>query len=269
LERLYRVRTPEMVDFSFPVAGLASRFLAWLVDALIIVLIGAVSAVVLLMVAGLLSVASPTLGLTMLAVGIFVFFFLQWGYFVLWEGLRDGRTPGKRMLGLRTIGDSGVRLTFAQAAIRNLFRALDCIPGLGIGPGSYGLAVISHGVSASGQRIGDRVAGTVVVREERREVPKQIGFQAAKYNSFLEDPALSARIARAIRADEREVLLELLLRRDELELATRAQLFEQLARHLEMRLELPTERFLSDEKLVMNVAQAVVEGERRRTLVGS
>lgn len=267
MERLYRVRTPEMVDFSFPVAGLGSRFLAYLIDAAIILLVGGFVMMTLLVFGALMSRTSPLAGMAFLSIAVFAFFFLQWGYFVLWEALRDGRTPGKRLLGLRTIGERGTRITLAQSTIRNIFRALDGLPASSVGPGTYFLGSLSHGASRSGQRVGDRVAGTVVIREERREVPKRIGFPEAKYNSFLEDPALSGRIARSLRADEREVLLELLLRRDELELGTRAELFEKLARHLEARLDLPRERFLSDEKLVLNVTQALVESERRRSLV--
>ncbi len=264
MERLYRVRTPEMVDFSFPVAGLGSRFLAYMVDAFVILATGATLIFLLSIMAAFVAAVNPFLGSAFFAIAIFTFFFLQWGYFVLFEALRDGRTPGKRLLGLRTIGERGVRITLAQSTIRNLFRALDGLPSWQFGPGAYFLGVLSHATSGLGQRLGDRVAGTVVVREERRGVPKRIGFPEAKYNSFLEDPAIAGRIARSIRADEREVLLELLLRRDELEITTRTELFEKIARHLEQRLDLPRERFLSDEKLVMNVTQAIVESERRR-----
>jgi uncharacterized RDD family membrane protein YckC len=261
VERLYRVRTPEMVEFTFPVAGLASRFLAWAIDATVIVLLCGIAALVLLFGAFVLAFANPNLVYMTFAVGLFVFFALQWGYFVFWEATWDGRTPGKRALGLRTISDTGVRMTVAQAAIRNLFRFLDALPALTAPPVvTYVLGSLSHLASSAGQRIGDRFAGTVVVREERRSVPSRIGFPEAKYNSFLEDPALATRIARTVRAEETEVLFELLLRRDELALATRGELFATLARHLEQRLDLPKERFLSDEKLVMNIAQAVVHG---------
>lgn len=254
MERLYRVRTPEMVEFTFPVAGLASRFLAWAFDALLICTIGGVALAAISTASLFLLAASPNLGLAGFAFALVVFFGISWGYFVVWEGASDGRTPGKRVFGLRTISDTGVRMTVAQAAIRNLFRALDSVPGI-----AYVLGALSHAESESGQRIGDRFAGTVVVREEKRALPSRIGFPDAKYNSFLEDPALAHRISRVVRADEREVLFELLLRRDELALATRQELFASLARHLEARLELPRERFLSDEKLVMNIAQAVVQ----------
>ncbi|HZU99132.1 MAG TPA: RDD family protein [Planctomycetota bacterium] len=259
MERLYRVRTPEMVDFSFPVAGLGSRFLAYVVDVALVAAIGFLSFCALGFLGVIASSASAFAGSAFLSVGIFLFFFLQWGYFVAWEAIKDGRTPGKAILGLRSIGERGTRITLAQSAIRNLFRALDALPALPVGPGCYFLGVLSHAASGSGQRIGDRVAGTVVIREERRDVPRRIGFPEARYNTLLEDRNLATRIARSIRADEKEVLLEVLLRRDELELATRTELFSQLARHLEERLDLPRDRFLSDEKLVMNVTQALVQ----------
>ena len=267
MERLYRVRTPEMVDFSFPVAGLGSRFLAYAIDVALIAGVGFGVMSCLLFLGAMTTMASPFLGFAFISVGFFVFLFLQWGYFVVFEAFRDGRTPGKQVLGLRAIGERGVRITLAQSTIRNFFRALDALPTLAYGPGPYVVGSLSHAASRWGQRLGDRVAGTVVVREEVRGIPKKIGFPEAKYNTYLEDPAICGRIARALRADEREVLLELLLRRDELEMATRAELFEKLARHLEQRLDLPKERFLSDEKLVMNVTQALVETERRKTVI--
>jgi uncharacterized RDD family membrane protein YckC len=263
MERTYRVRTPEMVEFTFPVAGLASRFLAWLVDALCMV--GVLALILIACVTlGLVSsaAAGPAGLITSIAVAVFFAFLVSWGWSLAFEAAWDGRTPGKRLVGLRVIGDSGVRITIAQAAIRNFFRVLDSLPL------TYVLGAIAHLVSPRGQRIGDVVAGTVVVREEKRSVPSRIGFPEAKYNSFLEDPALAARIARRVRQDERELLLELLLRRDELELATRTELFGRLAKHLSKKLELPeSATFLSDEKLVMNVTQAVIERERARAVV--
>ena len=142
MERLYRVRTPEMVEFSFPVAGLASRFLAWLVDAFCVLGIGA-GVMVLLAIAGLfLAILSPNLGMLTIAAAFIAFFLVSWGYFVFWEGTWDGRTPGKRLLGLRTISDTGVRMTVAQAAIRNLFRFLDALPGV-----TYLIGAASHAFS--------------------------------------------------------------------------------------------------------------------------
>src|SRR5262249_27796594 len=115
LERLYRVRTPEMVDFSFPVAGLGSRFLAYLIDTVLIAGTGFGVMSCLFFMAGISSMASPFLGMAFVSFGFLVFLFLQWGYFVVWEAVRDGRTPGKRLLGLRTIGERGVRITLAQS----------------------------------------------------------------------------------------------------------------------------------------------------------
>lgn len=262
MERVYRVRTPEMVEFTFPVAGLGSRFLAWLVDGLMLLLLLAAIWLVALLAGVALVPGLGAAGLTSMAsIALLVGFVVSWGYGVYFETAWGGTTPGKRLLGLRVIGEAGVRETFVQAGIRNLFRALDALP---IG---YVVGSVVHLASARGQRLGDLVAGTIVVREERRDVPEEIGFPEAKYNSFLEDEATATRIARAIAPAERELCLELLLRREELSLATRTALFADLAKHLGRRLELEKAAFLSDEKLVMNVAQVVVERERARAVV--
>src|SRR5439155_12152122 len=90
---------------------------------------------------------------------------VTWGYFLLFEALNDGRTPGKRVLGIRVVMDTGHRVTFTAAAVRNLVRIVDAQPlvsylvGLGF--------VLFH---PQIKRLGDIVAGTVVVRDRSEDV---------------------------------------------------------------------------------------------------
>lgn len=155
LDQLVDVETPEQVVFSYTVAGIGSRAAAALIDYLI--------CFGLLLV--LLFAASPFIGrktavpwvLALLVIAAFTIFF---GYYVIFEGLWDGQTPGKRQLGLRVVRDGGYSITFPASAIRNLVRLADMQPGA-----AYGVGILSVVLSSTGKRLGDYAAGTMVVRE--------------------------------------------------------------------------------------------------------
>ena len=88
-------------------------------------------------------------------------FLVFWGYDVCFEVLASGRTPGKRWNGIRVIRSGGQPIGFLASAIRNLLRVVDFLPSV------YLVGIISIFVTSKNQRLGDVVAGTVVVREHR------------------------------------------------------------------------------------------------------
>jgi len=93
-------------------------------------------------------------------------FLVVWGYFTLFEALWRGQTPGKRMMKLRVIKDSGRQITFFEALARNLIRFFEfAIPGL------YLAAVITMLCNQRNKRLGDFAAGTIVVHEHVEETP--------------------------------------------------------------------------------------------------
>ncbi len=98
------------------------------------------------------------------AIFTLVYFASLWGYFAFFEGLRNGQTPGKRRLGIRVVRDTGHPVTFGAAAVRNLLRAADFLPPPYL---IGGLLVALH---PRAKRLGDLVAGTVVVRDRPTEV---------------------------------------------------------------------------------------------------
>ncbi|HEX5580134.1 MAG TPA: stage II sporulation protein M [Gemmatimonadaceae bacterium] len=162
LEQHVEIETPEQVAFSYTVAGIGSRAGAALIDGAICV---ATYAALYWLVhwavrraGGVVPDAGgSTWASVVLIVGQFAVF---WGYYVLFEGLRDGQTPGKRMLGLRVVRDGGYALDFAASAARNLVRVVDMQPAI-----VYGVGLVSAAASPQGKRLGDYVAGTIVVRE--------------------------------------------------------------------------------------------------------
>src|SRR5262245_37383647 len=110
---LHEVLTTEKVTIRYRVAGLGARFLAWLVDLTALVgldLIGALCG-------SILSAVRPGLGE---AVVLLWSFALLWGYFLFFEWLWHGQTPGKRLLGIRVIHERGTSISFYQAAVRNV-----------------------------------------------------------------------------------------------------------------------------------------------------
>lgn len=163
------ISTPDHVTLEFELAGLGSRFLAHAVDAILIVLLVILFWVVLL-VAGLFSIGdldgvwqngSAWTSSWAFAILLFLIFLTVWGYYVFFECVMHGSTPGKHELGIRVIRVDGLPIGFREAAIRNLVRAADAFP-----PPSYLLGGIVLFLNPHGQRLGDMVAGTLVVRQK-------------------------------------------------------------------------------------------------------
>lgn len=252
----HRVLTPESVEFVYEVGGLGSRMLAAAVDHLLLL-----AAMILVVIAGLLG-RVPSVGL------MFAMFALYFGYFTYFEWKWNGQTPGKRALDLRVIDDRGMNIDLFQAIVRNLLRLVDLMPSLlpfgYLVIGFYGIGGITALVSPGRKRLGDWAAGTLVVRTRTRVLPEAVLAPGDKYNTLQDDPVVRLRIRGRLTLEEREMLLQLCLRRDELELEARQRLFAEAAEYLEGRLELARDAFLSEEKFVQNItAVALAETDLR------
>ena len=145
------IATPERISFSYQLAGLGSRSLAQLADLVVLAI-----AFVILAVG---TAATGVDGLTASLVLVLGSFLLVNGYFLFFEGLWSGQTPGKRVARLRAVGDAGQPITFEQALTRNIVRNLDFLPF------GYGIGLVALFANGRGKRLGDLAAGTVVVRE--------------------------------------------------------------------------------------------------------
>nr|WP_211194680.1 RDD family protein [Pyxidicoccus fallax] len=242
LDGTHTVLTPEYVEFRFTVAGLYSRFLAWLLDGLIVMGIS----LAVIMGLGVVSMAFEGLGN---ALAIVIYFLIEWGYSIALETVWSGQTVGKRALSLRVIQESGVRIGFYHAALRNLARPVDRLPFFYL---VGGLAAL---VSGSHQRLGDMLAGTIVVRERRLRVPSALGTSGEE--GLLADPLFVSRVKR-LSTEERELVLSAALRREELRLEARLRLFSALGARLQDALAMEKPAHLSDEKWTLLVAAALV-----------
>jgi uncharacterized RDD family membrane protein YckC len=218
------IETPEHIVFRHRVAGPTRRLLAYVLDLLVCYSVFALLAAVVLIAsvgAGqVVGAAKESFGAAagLLLVGIFA---IQWVYFAALEGWR-GATPGKVALGLRVVTTMGRPIAFRAAALRNLLRAADALP-LTYTAGVLSIAgLASMSATRRFQRLGDLVAGTMVVVDDRAKATAPI---------VLSPPAKPDELARLpaeveLDADERQAI-ELFLRRRhrlgrtrEIELAT-------------------------------------------------
>lgn len=256
--------TPEFVEFDFVLAGLLSRMLAWLIDSLVIVGIVTVAAIII-------SFAGAALPGFASALFIVAWFVVDWGYYIALETAWSGQTLGKKALGLRVIQESGVRIGFVHAALRNLARPFDRLPAMFFGmagPGFYAIGGACAFLSRSHQRLGDMLAGTVVVRERRLKIPASLARPDVEL-TLLQDPTFRARVAR-LSAEEEALIFASALRREELGMEARLSLFQSLAQRLEDDADFHKPPHLSDEKLVLLVAAALVarNTERKKAAAG-
>jgi|ERR1700754_283786 len=182
-EDILIIETPERVPLHFALASIGNRFLACAIDHALQVFTLALILVAFLILADLSSVEGSISNAPkwVYAVMIVVLFLVLTGYFAFFEWMWSGQTPGKRWLKLRVIREDGRPITFWEAAVRNLLRSFDMMPTF-----FYSVGLISVFISSRDQRVGDMVAGTVVVREREAEAPEF----ANVFASPVSDPAL-------------------------------------------------------------------------------
>jgi len=228
-----RIDTPENVIFGYRVAGIGSRFLAALVDSFLILVLQLIANIGVLLVARFLfgfSLAKDDSGLDWL-LGIFglVAFAFLWGYYIFFEMLWNGQSPGKRWIGLRVMRLDGTPITLSESIIRNLVRLVDFLPAY------YGVGVIAMFIDSQARRLGDLAAGTLVVHDRAAVTLESLAAAPAPPN-----PALSINAGATQWPVERltsrdlELAEDFLRRRDRL--ANRAELARRIAQALLARM---------------------------------
>lgn len=147
-----------------------------------------------------------------------VFFVVYFGYYAIFESVWNGQTPGKRVAHLRVIQESGRPVLIWQAVVRNLMRVVDWLPGF------YGVGLASALLSKQNRRLGDFVAGTVVVHERPLE-KISVGWANAPATT---GPATMLGAAR-LGAEEVRLIEAFLDRRDALDFEVRRRMATQIA----------------------------------------
>ena len=150
-----QIVTPENIAFRYQLAGPFQRLPAFLID------FGVRVATMLAVAIALAILGFISSGLAWVLL-LLAYFVLSWFYGVLFETYFNGQTPGKRVLDLRVLTDQGRPINGEQAVLRNLFRLADI---------SFPLvSLIAASCSRRFQRLGDLVAGTIVIVEESRRL---------------------------------------------------------------------------------------------------
>jgi uncharacterized RDD family membrane protein YckC len=243
---ILKIDTPENVTFDYDVAGIGSRFLAALVDtALIFLLQGLLVGVVLLVVMLAFDTNifdGEAFGWVLAILGILSFLFL-WGYYIFFEILWNGQTPGKRWVGLRVIRMDGTPITASEAVIRNLVRIIDLLPS------AYGVGVVTMFISENSRRVGDLVAGTLVVHD--REVMAMNSVSPAMVNTWVSQSDVPDGFPlEKLSQYELQIIEEFLSRRREL--SNRVLLARHILTSILTRLEIP------HESIPMNKAEEIL-----------
>ena len=186
------IETPEKIIFSYSIAEIGSRIAAYLIDVILQLLI----LLLLFLVFGLgfLSVDGydGDQYLYYIAIIYILFFLFQWGYFLFFETILNGKTPGKQVCHIRVIRFDGDRLDFQCLVIRNLLRAADSIPI----PFFNILGGLVANINKQNKRIGDMAAGTVVVKDTLYKIAEP-DFEtniADKHNRLFASPAAKSRL---------------------------------------------------------------------------
>ncbi len=209
--------TPEHVSLQYDIAGIGSRGTAAIVDTLI-------QAIALVAIFVALSAATAVLGLsltlsrggTALFIGLMALaiFIVTSGYFMLWEIVWSGQTPGKRLVGVRVIRENGYPIRPIDAVIRNLVRIVDWLPLF------YGVGMLSMLLNQRSRRLGDFASGTIVVRERSSVIPMSSTTSSGGY---------------ALRSADASLVRDFLMRRSTMNPHLRAQLASRIATAIAQR----------------------------------
>lgn len=248
LSEEYTIDTPENVTFGYEVAGIGSRFIGALIDSvLLVVVLGLLNILVLViveLVGGVESIATIFFDTNDLnwVVGLVLAFYallnfvLLWGYYVIFEWLWNGQTPGKRVAKVRVVRMDGNPAGFLEIIVRNLVRMIDFLPS------GYGVGLIVMFFNQRARRLGDYAAGTLVVKERIGISLESLQYkrtQSTLVNIDAATDALLVRYAniRRLSADDYDLIQETLARYGQRNANTPA--LQRLAQVIATKLETP------------------------------
>lgn len=179
IDTVREIETPEGVSLRLRAAGALPRAQAWTVDLFLRLVVFFIAMIPLSLF------GKGGSGLAML-----LMFALLWAYSVVCEVWLDGQTLGKRALGLRVVNADGTPVTWLPSVVRNLLRVVDALPGV------YGVGLASTLIDPHARRLGDIVAGTMVIHAQDLPAGQQV-------------PTLAALpLALVLAADEQAALVE-------------------------------------------------------------
>lgn len=243
------IRTPEQIELSHDLAGAGSRFYALVIDTLLqsgaficiwLTLLLIESFLNMKISKGLTGAAESSISLSTLILGILGGFVII-GYYLFFETIWNGETPGKKVAGLKVIKDNGSSITVFDAAVRNFMRTVDFLPS------GYLLGAVVIMMNDRRKRTGDWIAGTMVIKVPI-ELPPVL-LTEMEVESPASPPDLSL-----LAAEEYHLVRNYIIRRTGLSGSTRAELSEKLASLVMKRLALRQNPFGNSEELLEWIA---------------
>jgi uncharacterized RDD family membrane protein YckC len=257
------IATPENVVFGYEIAGIGSRFLAALIDTLLVTVLQVVvflsAALVIATVGALYQDGDSTAVMWLIGILGLIGFALQWGYYVFFETRWNGQSPGKRRVGLRVIRSDGTPITLAESIIRNLLRLIDFMPAY------YGVGVVTMFIDRQARRLGDLAAGTFVVHDREEIVLESLRSKPSLRFTSGETGSTPTHLPiERLTARDIEIAEDFLWRKDELPLSTATHIANRIARMLIERMDLPAG--IPGAERSVNLIRQVVRAARQREL---
>lgn len=208
------VRTAESVRLSYPLAGVGNRCLAAFLDVVFqSLLLGGL--LILAAMLGNLRAFGDQVALVAVSLYVLLLFGVLWGYYLLFEAVWNGQTPGKRLVGIRVVKDDGSPVDFFAVLVRNLVRIVDLLPGF------YAIGTLSILLTRKAQRLGDLAAGTVVVKARAER-----DFQSLRTRAL---PAAGPITVRGLSGEAQRIVREFVQREASMPKATGEHLAQQIA----------------------------------------
>jgi uncharacterized RDD family membrane protein YckC len=241
------IDTPEQVHLEFMLAGIGSRFMAAFLDSLILV-----GVFIIVGLSESFALSRPLFGggysIWVEALATLLYFLIFWGYYIFFEIFWKGQTPGKRWAGIRVIKDSGRPINVFEAIARNLVRFVDFLPSL------YAIGVVTMLLNAKHRRLGDFVAGTLVVHESS-DRESSLFFNTSEKTEFVFPQAA------ALTLQEAELIETFLARRLDIPAEVRRKNGERIATMVSARLAIAADARPADNE---NFLELLVKEFRNR-----
>lgn len=245
------IETPEQISLEFPLAGVGSRGYALCVDTLIQIIAAMVVFLIVAFTARDLGRSWVLARNWEVAIALFLLFCLYWGYFAIFEILWNGQTPGKRQAKIRVISASGRPITVFEGIGRNFMRAIDSL-------GFYFVGAMACAIDKQNRRLGDMVAGTVVVHE----LEEQGVFYWYGQEKSAAVPSVTHEVA-ALSDQEFQLVETFLSRRLDIPNLQRLESARAIADRMGERLHIPKEQRTSDEGFLEEVSRRYRDAVRR------
>jgi uncharacterized RDD family membrane protein YckC len=238
----HTIETPEQMPLEFAIAGIGSRFLALAIDTLIQAGVGIVAVIAGAFAIGMLAGFGHELSSLWTAAALFaIVFLLVFGYFAFFEIVWNGQTPGKRKIGIRVIKETGRPLTAAETLGRNFLRLVDQLPGF------YAVGVLVALLNKNNKRLGDFVAGSIVIRETPFETVKPVWAPSQTDQSLKSAGA-------GISLEDLALIETFLNRRHELAFDVRSRMAHEILDRLKAKVSLDPRSQLSAEETLESLA---------------